>query len=119
MSVYIDATGNIVDTSAGGNAPALVGSVYNLLQPSTYSASYGGGSGLTASAQQNFANFLQGAFGTIANTGSGQFAALNSTFNTWAGWQNDFATKMADIFGSIAHKSAKAPTGVLGSIFGF
>ncbi len=116
MGVYIDPTGNIVDTSTP-NAPALVGSVYNLLQPSTFANGYGAGAGLTGPAQQNFANFLTGAFGTIATTGSQQFTALNSTFNQWAGWQQSFANKIADIFQGIANKSAKAPSGFLSSLF--
>lgn len=123
MSVYIDQAGNIIDTSAGNN-PALAGSVYNLFSPSTYGVgSYGnfgpGGGGLTAPASAAFDTFLNHAFDVIGNTGTVQFSQLNSTFNQWAGWQSAFADKVGNIFGDIAKKSAKAPSGLLGTIFGF
>jgi hypothetical protein len=119
MTVTIDPAGNIIDTSQA-NAPVVAGSVYSLLSPATYSAgSVGAGGGLTAPAQANFANFLQGAFDTIGSVGSGQFSALNSTFNTWATWQGNFMSQVGNVFQSLANKSAKAPTGLFGSIFGF
>lgn len=88
----------------------------------TYTAgnwgSFGGG-GLTAPAQANLAAFSQGAFNSISAQGAAAFQSVASSFTTWADWQHGFSDRVATIFEKIANKSAKAPTGILGSIFGF
>lgn len=100
------------------------GSVANLLDPNAYSFTVGnfgapGLGGLTAPAAAAFANFTGGAFNSLQAVGAANFAFLGQTFGQWASYQEDFATRMANIFQTIAGKSARAPTGILGSIFGF
>lgn len=100
------------------------GSVVNLLDPSTYSYTVGnfgspGLGGLTAPAAAAFQNFTAGAFNSLQSQGAANFAFLGQTFGQWASYQEDFATRMANIFQTIANKSGRATTGILGSIFGF
>ena len=100
------------------------GSVANLLDPSAYSFTVGnfgspGLGGLTAPAAAAFQNFTAGAFNSLQSVGASNFAFLGQTFGQWASYQESFADRMANIFQTVANKSGRATTGILGSIFGF
>lgn len=99
------------------------GSVYNLLDPNTYNYTVGnfgnpGLGGLTAPAAAAFDAFTTGAFNSLQSQGAANLQYIGSRFDGWANYQQTFATRMADIFQSIAGKSAKAASGLFGSIFG-
>lgn len=111
--------GNVLAISIPGQG---VSSPWLTFVPTTWGTGTAGNaisSDLLMTQQLGIQQQAQASLATISNLGAYNFGQSAGLFNTWAGWLNNVNTISANALTTAVQKSASAPSGLLGSIFGF
>lgn len=116
---YDPNTGTVYDALTGhpyggGGVYSLFGSVAGGSSPTSFYTPGGNAGGITAM----LGSFSDKAFASLQDTGAGYFSGLNTYVQQSTAFHASFADRIASIFEGISKKSAKAPSGLFGALFG-